>query len=80
MNALIEVKVGESSVLLNPCAIAWASGSADGVGVAMMTGADETVSPRWSFRCSYDDFKRAWVDALNYDKFFGGDAGGIISV
>lgn len=88
MNALIKVKaVAEiyegyaGEVLLNPRAIAWAASRGKTcTHVAMMTGADEDTSPLWVLECAYDDFERAWSDALNYSDRFSGAGGGVLSI
>jgi hypothetical protein len=45
-----------------------------------MTGADEHASPVWMLECTYDDFKKAWSDALNYDERFGNSGEGVVGV
>jgi hypothetical protein len=73
MNALLEVKSGRHKMLLNPSAVVWAAPKTgeNHVCVATMSAANEDGSAFLVFDCSYEKFKRGWLNALNYDLVFG---------
>lgn len=75
MNALLEAKNGESETLLNPHTIVWVARGAgkNRVCVATMNDANEDGSPFLVFDHSYENFKRAWLAALDR-------SGGVITV
>ncbi len=82
MNVLIEAKViGGFQVLLDPHAVAWVRSTCEGKAlVGTMASTNVPTATFWCLDCTYDEFKMAWSDALNYVKRFGDAGGGVISI
>jgi hypothetical protein len=75
MRGLIEATLNNGpSVLLNPHAIEWARPNTEGNAfISMMGSADH-----WHLDCTYDDFKLAWANALNFAQETSGSIAGVV--
>ena len=81
MNAFIETRLHQSlAVTFNPHTIARVQRAWDGNALVAVVGDSGAHGPPLlRLDCSYENFKQAWLDALNYTERFGDNGNGVVS-